>query len=580
MKKQIVIRCILLCLAVVLISSLASAVILQYNKEQSIVRNMQDILTAITLQSDGEDPASADYPGLAKRYAQLSFDYRITILNKDGTVLGDSHSDSADMENHADRPEIRQALAAGTGYEKRRSDTLGASMVYVARRDGDVVYRIAAPVDNINATMLDLVPALLAGLIVALIVSPILASATARSITRPLAGVADSLKQLDSENYEVKLLPSEYDELQPITDTINSLTRHISDTMRELSDQRHKTDYLLSSMEDGLILVDNEMRVLQLNGAAQRFLGENKPVEDGRNLLRYTHQLKLIDAVQSAVDNGVSSLFDLESSDHEGMVLSVHVTAIQSDWMAGGKANGAVVLITDVTRDRQAQRMRSEFVANASHELKTPITSIGGFAELLTTGVVNDPDKVRDYLARIQSETARMAALIDDILRLSCLENSAGEPGDRQPVPLRGLIEETIANLQPQLEARHVTVKVDAQDVTVQAVPDEMKTLVQNLLDNAVKYNRDGGSVSVLLQRQAGGLRLEVADTGIGIPYEDQPRIFERFYRVDKGRSRKVGGTGLGLSIVKHVVAKYGGEISLKSAVNKGTTIAVTLPLS
>lgn len=575
MKKYIIIRCIFLCVAVVLLSGLASAVILQYSKEQAIVRNMKDILMSISLQ---DETANKDYDALAKAYTKLSFEYRITVINKSGEVLGDSNFNYTDMPNHADRPEIKQAIAAGTGYEKRSSETFGKPMLYVALRDGDIIYRIASPVDTINATFVDLLPALLAGLVLALIISPVLAASTAKSITKPLANVADSLKTLDSEDYDIKVMPSEFDELQPIASTINSLTKHISETMRELADQKEKTDYLLNNMEDGLILVDNNMRILQINTAAQKILGESKSVE-GKNLLMLTNKPKLFEAVQNAVQNGVSTLFDFNSSETAGMVLSVHVTAIHSDWMAQGKANGAVILITDVTQERQAERMRSEFVANASHELKTPITSIGGFAELLAAGVVKDPDKVQDYLVRIKNETQRMALLIEDILKLASIENSEQNEQSFEPVDLKEVIEEVIENIQPQITARNVTVTADAQDVVIHAVPDDMEALVQNLLDNAVKYNHDGGSVTVKLEKQGGKVCFSVADTGIGIRYEDQPRIFERFYRVDKGRSRKVGGTGLGLSIVKHVVSKYGGEIFLKSIDGKGTTISVTIPL-
>lgn len=576
MKKQIVMRCIFLCVAVVLISGFASAVILQYSKEQSIIHNMRDILAAISLR---EETADTDYDVLAKTYTKLSLDYRITVLDKQGKVLGDSLFNKDGMGNHADRPEVKQAMAAGTGHEKRSSETFGKPMLYVALRDGDIIYRIASPVDTINATIADLLPALLAGLLLALVVSPVLAERTAKSITRPLANVAEALKTLDSEDYDIKLVSPEYDELQPITDAINSLTRHISETMRELGDQKDKTEYLLGSMENGLILVDHEMRVLQINAAAQRFLGESREAE-GKNLLVLTHRMKLIDAVQDAVENGASALFDLLGGEPTGIVLSVHITPIQSDWMTRDKANGAVVLITDVTQERQAEQMRSEFVANASHELKTPITSIGGFAELLAAGVVKDPEKVQDYLLRIKNETQRMAMLIEDILRLSCLENNGENQQNYEPVSLKEVLDEVIGNLQPQIAAHGVTVAVNAAELTVQAVPDEMEALAQNLLDNAVKYNREGGTVTITLERRGNSARFSVADTGIGIPFEAQQRIFERFYRVDKGRSRKIGGTGLGLSIVKHVAAKYGGEISLQSAEGKGTTVIVTLPLA
>lgn len=576
MKKQIMVRCILLCIAVVLLSGLASAAILQYNKEENVVRNMRDILTAVTLRGvpDG------DYDAFAKDCNKLAFDYRVTVLDKQGNVLGDSHTDKDTMENHAGRPEVIQAVAAGSGYDKRASKTFGKNMVYVAMRADTVIYRISAPVGDINASFTELLPALFAGLLLALIVSPLLAASAAKSITRPLINVADSLQSLGTSGDDIKLMLPQYDELQPIANTINTLTHSISSTMRELADQKEKTAYLLDNMEDGLVLVDNDMRVIQINAAAQRFLGTGRDVQ-GRNLLVLTHQPRLIDAVTSALRDGDSLLFDLECAEPAGMVLAVHVTAIQSQWMARGSANGAVLLITDATGERQAQRMRSEFVANASHELKTPITSIGGFAELLAAGVVKEPEKVQDYLLRIKTETQRMALLIEDILKLARLEaNGEGEQEQElEPVAMKQVIAEMLEGLQPQMEQRGVTAVVNAADISILAVPDDMEALVQNLLDNAVKYNCDGGKVTVTLEKRGAKLYFSVADTGIGIPYEHQSRIFERFYRVDKGRNRKAGGTGLGLAIVKHVAVKYGGEVLLQSTQGKGTVIAVTIPL-
>lgn len=571
MKKQIRMRCILLCIAVVLISGLASTAILQYDKEQAVVKNMKDILTAITLR----EVPDKDYQTFAVDCNKLSFDYRVTVLDRAGDVLGDSHGDKGQMENHAKRPEVIEALATGVGYDKRSSQTFQKSMIYVAMRQDDVIFRISAPVDDINASFTELIPALLAGLVVALIISPIFAASVAKSITRPFVNVADSLQSLGEKGDEVRLILSEYDELQPIVNTINQLTSGISQSMRELADQKEKTAYLLDNMENGLVLVDNDMRVVQINAAAQRFLGADKEVQ-GKNLLLLTHQSRLIDAVQSTLRGGVSLMFDLELDEPKGMVLAVQVTAVRSQW----QANGAVLLITDATQQRQAQQMRSEFVANASHELKTPITSIGGFAELLAAGVVKEPDKVQDYLLRIKSETQRMALLIEDILQLARLETADEGGQDLEPVHMDQVVVEILDGLQPQIAKSSVTVEVNAAAVTVDAVPDEMEALVQNLLDNAVKYNKVGGSVTVTLEQRGANLYFAVSDTGIGIPYEHQGRIFERFYRVDKGRNRRAGGTGLGLAIVKHVAVKYGGEVLLQSVQGKGSTIAVTIPLT
>lgn len=583
MKKYIMLRCVLLCVAVVLLSGAASTAILQYNKEQSVVGNMKDILMAISLSVDavrGEGPV--DYDAQAKTYMRLSFDYRLTILDEQGNVLGDSHFDKNTMENHASRPEVHEALVAGTGHEKRTSETLGKPTVYVALRDNGLIYRISAPVDSIRATVFDLLPALLAGLALAIIVSPILAKRLAASITRPLDSVVDSLVSLGGGEYEVKLMPSEFDELQPIASSVNAMTRRISDAMGELRRQKEKTEYLLDNMVDGLVLVDNDMYIVQINAAARRFLGERQEAE-GKSLLKLTHQPRMIDAVSNALEYGVSTLFDIPQSgvDGNGTVLSAHVSAVQSDWLSGGKANGAVILVSDVTQERLAEQMRREFVANASHELKTPITSIGGFAELLSTGVVKDEAQMQDYLTRICSETKRMAALIDDILKLSRLESGSGARQPAARIELEPLVREILENLRPQVEEKKLTVQLEMQEANGAALlaeQEDVETLVTNLLDNAVKYNREGGSVTATLRSAGRGVRFTVQDTGVGIPADCQSRIFERFYRADKGRSRKVGGTGLGLAIVKHIVGKYGGEVRLKSTEGVGTEIAVQLP--
>lgn len=578
MKKNIIFRCILLCLAVLLISGATSALILQRVKEQDVLKTMDDLITIIALEEQLDE---SRYGEFVTETQETSMDYRITVLDRSGNVIADSYYDSESLENHADRQEFKQALAAGRGSSKRYSDTYGQDMLYYARLEGDVIYRCATPAGRLNATILELLPALLAGILVAGLISPLLASRIAHSITKPLSDTAESLRPLSDGTFEVKTMPARYSELQPIADTINSLAQRISHSMQELSEQKEKTDYLLDNMADGLLLVDGKGRVRQINNAARRYLGDVTSAE-GEMLLVFTHQRRLVKAVDRALQDGESSLFDLEESPLPGRTLSAHVTALQADWLTepgSPNGNGAVILLTDVTPIRRAEQMRSEFVANASHELKTPITSIGGFAELLAAGAVTDPAKQKEYLERIQSETHRMAMLIEDILRLSRLESDASEE-IHAPVPVARVIEDALEGLRPQIEQKGISVKTDLETLSVQALPDDIRALVVNLLDNAVKYNRSGGTLGVSLHANGTHACFVVSDTGIGIPPEHQSRIFERFYRVDKGRSRSAGGTGLGLAIVKHVTVKYGGEITLQSAEGKGTTISVSLPLT
>lgn len=572
MKKYIVIRCILLCLIVLLISGGTSALILEHSREGDAVKQMQDLLNVIALEAPPED---GDYQMFAKQYDDLSLDYRITVLNRDGTVLGDTLYDSESMENHANRPEIKQALAAGNGYEKRYSQTYGTDMYYVALRNGEIIYRIAAPAESIRASFLELFPALLTGLFLGLLLAVLLANRMAKSITRPLTDAVDSLRSLGEESHGTKLMPSQYGEIQPIVDTINSLTRRISDSMRELSVQKEKTDYLLDNMADGLLLVDGELRVRQANAAARQFL-KSREGQVGENILLFTHRQSLVSAIKRAVEKRIATLFDITGEG--GEILSAHVTPIRAEWLSKEKPDGAVLLITDVTRERGVEQLRREFVANASHELKTPITSISGFAELLSEGMVADKNKQQEYLNRIQGEARRMSALINDILKLSELENGEEDGcGEMEEISLKAVIQEASEALRPQMEKKNLSLVMDGGDISVTAWPDDIRSLVVNLLDNAVKYNRDAGNIRVSLH-SGEEAELTVTDTGIGIPLEYQARIFERFYRVDKGRSRQAGGTGLGLSIVKHVVVRYGGSISLVSREGEGTSITVRLP--
>ena len=350
---------------------------------------------------------------------------------------------------------------------------------------------------------------------------------------------------------------------------LDNLLAELSDRLRESTRESRRLESILDSMNEGLVVLDSRLRVLLINRSAVRFFGAGEEMR-GCNLLRMTHLAGVVDAARHAAKYGKREMLDIRRG---GRTMQLLASPVRE----GDAEGGVILLMTDVTAVRMAEQIRSDFVANASHELKTPLTAIKGFAELMQQGLIRDPAEVQHTVSLILGETDRMIQLIGDILKLSELEAEAGDPGG-PPVSLRLTAQKAVESLSLQAEERDVQVTVSGADGTVHADPDRMTELVLNLMDNAVKYNRPGGRVDVTVEEGPGLTALTVADTGVGIPREAQERVFERFYRVDKGRSRRQGGTGLGLSIVKHIVGLYKGEIRLESELGVGTTIRVTLP--
>lgn len=574
MKRMIFLRCMLICIAALVISEAFSAYILSYTKERETERNMRQMLEVFT----SDTPATDDWNALARRYAALSGGNRITFISDGGRVLGDSQADPAQMDNHAARPEVAQALQSGSGSAKRASETMdGQRTLYIAVQYAeDCILRMAVPLDSLQTGVSQMLPAMVAGIIAALSIAPLLARKTAGAILAPLDQLAESLARIaDGKCGEKSELPK-YEELIPIVNSINAISGYMSSTVRQLAGERKKMDYLLGSMDQGLVIIDSNLKVLTVNSSAARFLKASENTR-GKNILHLTHIRQIVDAITDAVKRQKSVVFDYETG--TGEILSIHITPVSGSWVsdkkeAGARA-GAVMLMTDVTHERQIGRMKEEFVANASHELKTPITTIKGFSELLQVGVVQDEEQKRDYLQRIIGEASRMTSIIDDILKIASYESGGEAEKPCAAVDLLEVCRGVAENLLPQAAEKGISIRVEGASVQVEAVYEDIRQLAINLIENAVKYNRQGGSVEVRVKRDGTDAVLTVEDTGIGIPVADQARVFERFYRVDKGRSRKIGGTGLGLSIVKHIAAKYQARLTLTSREGVGTKIRV-----
>ena len=483
--------------------------------------------------------------------------YRLTWIAPDGTVLYDTVTDAESLENHADREEVREALAGGEGESSRYSSTILQKTMYCARRlaDGSVL-RISVSRATAGVLLIGMVQPILIVVIVALILSAVLARRLSRRIVRPL-------NELDLEH---PLENDAYEELSPLLGRINHQHRQIDEQMRELEQQRMEFSQITGSMREGLVLLDEKERVLSINPAACRlFDADERCVGQDFLTLDRSHDIRLAIAEAMAQGHGEAR------TERGGRVWQFDVSRI----LSGTAAVGAVLLAFDITERETAEQNRREFTANVSHELKTPLQGIIGSAELLENGMVQ-PDDVQRFVGHIRKEAQRLVTLIGDIIRLSQLDE--GDEMPRETVDLLTLSQEAADDLAAAAEQKNVTISVTGESTRVSGVRRLLYEVIYNLCDNGVKYNVEGGSVSVRVGTEDGKAVVSVADTGIGIAPEHRERIFERFYRVDKSHSKASGGTGLGLSIVKHAVQYHHGTVELQSEEGKGTTIRILLP--
>ena len=515
-------------------------------------RQLHDELTIAAAAM--EQGGGADY----LRKLPADEDYRITWLKADGTVLYDTRSDAGSMENHSQRQEVRDALKTGAGESSRYSATLLEKMLYYAQRLSDgTVLRLSASRVTVGVLFLSMLPAILLVTAAAFALSAVLAGRVSRRIVEPL-------NRLDLEH---PLENEAYEELSPLLRRLEHQRRQIDDQLRSLRRRSEEFAQITASMTEGLVLLDERGTVLSINPAACAvFHADDSCV--GQPLLTVERDTAVSRALRDAMDTGHGET----RMERGGREYQFDMTRIESD----GEAVGAVLLTFDVTEQAFAERNRREFTANVSHELKTPLQGIIGSAELLESGVVQ-PGDVPRFVGHIRSEAQRLVTLINDIIRLSELDEGGALPSE--PVELLSLCRDTAQSLAPAAEAHNVTVSVTGEEVTIPGVRRLISEVFTNLCDNAIKYNRDGGSVSVTVSRDGGDAVVSVSDTGIGIPPEHQSRVFERFYRVDKSHSKASGGTGLGLSIVKHAVLYHHGTVEVHSVPGEGTTFTVRLPM-
>ena len=483
--------------------------------------------------------------------------YRLTWIAPSGEVLFDSQADESSMENHAQREEVRQALETGEGQSSRYSSTLLEKTIYYAKKltDGSIL-RISISRATAGVLVMGMLQPMLVVLAAALILALVLAKRISARIVAPLNRL-DLEKPLENDTYE---------ELSPLLTRINQQRRQIDAQLRTLQQKKDEFAQITASMNESLVLMNEKGTVLSINPAA-RELFHAEPDCVGQDFLTVERSHEISCAIRRALEEGHAEL----RVERGGREYQLDISRIESE----GTVIGAVLLAFDVTEQAFAERNRREFTANVSHELKTPLQSIMGSAELIENGLVKQEDMPR-FVGHIRTEAARLVTLIEDIIRLSQLDEGGELPFE--PVDLKKLAEEASASLASAAAEKQVTIRVHGDDRQITTVRRLASEIIYNLCDNAVKYNREGGSVDVTIGGTAHGAVVTVQDTGIGIPPEHQSRVFERFYRVDKSHSRQSGGTGLGLSIVKHAVQYLGGRIELESQPGKGTTMRVHFP--
>ena len=545
---------------VAIISAVAMVLGVAYTKEQQLFKRQleqQAMLLAATMENTSPDD---DVESLRKLSHDIhgTFENRITYIGQDGTVLFDNEADPATMENHLGREEVVAAKQSGTGTAIRESYTMSEMTVYCARVIGyGCIVRVAGTMDTVAARIAGMWWEVLLVVITAAMVSLGVAAIVARVVVKPI-------NSIDLKNPDIG---ESYSEIAPLLHRISEQNHEIDQQIAELTRSRKEFSLITENMSEGFIIIDSRTEVLSYNTAALKILGS-----DFTGSSRSVLVLNRSEAFRSAVEDalaGKRSETDLTLSEKIYQVIATPA-------FTGSSVTGAVMIILDITEKEAREELRREFTSNVSHELKTPLTTIYGISDMLVGGIVK-PEDIPGFAKNILDEAGRMITLIQDILKLSQLDENTFSD-QRERVDLYELAQSAAERLRPQADEKHVTISVTGERSEFTGIATVLEEMIYNLLDNAVKYNKQGGRADVDVRSSGDDIVVTVSDTGIGVPADSIDRIFERFYRADKSHSRKIGGTGLGLSIVKHGVSLHGGSITVKSSEGSGTTFTMALP--
>jgi len=545
--------------------------------------SVQHHLTSEARILEGEVAGIAP-PDLANWSSQASArsQARVTVVDPQGRVLADSEHDPETMENHAQRPEILQARRGEVGVSIRHSATLDRDLCYVALSfpyQGTVgfILRLAVPLQELDAAVAAVRWWLFGTSLIALALAMVIASVFSTRFARRIRHLQSFAENLVETNALRDLAPGADDELGSLARSLNRMAAQLRDSLDKLSLESARREAILSSMVEGVLAVDQQMRITFCNASFARVTAIPLPIPQRAPLLEVVRDAGLLDMLSRVLASGEPLKGRLELSAANGRSFEVQVAPLPAS-----SRQGAIAVLHDITDLERLERVRKDFVANVSHELRTPLAAIRGYAETLLEGALEDPENNRQFLEIIKAQAARLNNIASDLLILSELESGRAEPAEAEAFSIRGVLDNALRTVESEARVRGVTLVCgQVEDASVSGSKIRLEQALVNLLDNAIKFNRPAGEVRIEITRRPDRqVRISVADTGIGIPSQDLSRIFERFYRVDKARSRAVGGTGLGLSIVKHILERMKGTVSVTSDLGKGSVFSITLPRS
>lgn len=578
----------------VLIAGIFVARVLQDSHTDALITNMKRelgiLLVSREWKTTGTEQEQIRYFSEEATRLKQTADARVTYIRVDGKVLGDSDHDPQTMENHLSRPEVIEAQQTGqAGHSTRYSDTTGKNMLYVAVPvviGGKTVgfLRLAMELTEVESAIRQVWFVLAIGLLIVFVIAALISYRVAYNLTRPIELITHAAQQITDMNYKYRITVSKRDEIGQLGDAINRMADSLQLQMQRISENESRLGSVLENMISGVVMVDKDGKIGLVNKSAEEILGFSAAELLGKNFDEARQQYEFTQLIQECIDAGEHIRDEMIFYYPMERILEINLSPIAAygeDWA------GLLIVLHDITAVRRLERMRSEFVANVSHELKTPIAAVKGFAETLLAGALNDKETARSFLQIIFDESERLNRLIGDILELSKIE-SKRIPLQFSPVHVDTFLEGCVNVMRTEGKKKAIELTLQsAPDLYMEADEDRLRQIVINLLSNGINYTPEGGKVKLRAESFASGaegsepdrVRLIISDTGIGIPKKDLPRIFERFYRVDKARSRSSGGTGLGLSIVKHLVELHKGTIRVESEVGLGSTFIIELPI-
>jgi two-component system phosphate regulon sensor histidine kinase PhoR len=541
------------------------------------LENEARITAEASLPDFSTQGGKSNLDALAKKLGS-QIDARITIIDLDGTVLGDSHEDPAAMENHSARPEVRDALAMGIGESTRYSTTLGKQMMYVAvpitGEDGILgIARIALPLTQVESAVNSIIIIIIAAIAITAVLVILAAWFVTRMTTRPIRELTRAAQKIASGEFGHRLSVGTRDESGQLAHAFNEMSEKLREMLATVSEDKARLTGILDNMADGVLLTNAEANIVLTNTAARNLLNIEADNTEGRPLIEVVREFEFNELLSTCLETGREQIAQFESS------LSNRFLRVIAIPFSNDRPGGALLLIQDLTEVRSLQTMRREMVGNISHEFRTPLAAIKAMVETLRDVAVDDREAARDFLSRIEVEVDRMTQLVAELTELSRIETGKAEL-ELEPMDISGLVEEAVAQIRPQAERQKLALETSLASglPSVTVDKERVRQVMVNLIHNAIKFNRPGGNIRITTKSSGEAVSIEVTDTGIGIAREDLPHIFERFYKGDKSRAGQ--GSGIGLAIAKHVVESHGGNIQVESEEGKGTTFTINLPLT